>query len=68
MMPTLILTVLETFSQPGLILDRKKQIAAANAASYKMFSLAEAATRNQSLIELETGTWNLPPLRAAEYA
>ena len=56
--------IVETVSQPLLVLDPDLRIVRANSCFYETFQLAPAQTEQQSIFEVANRLWDLPNLRS----
>jgi two-component system CheB/CheR fusion protein len=57
--------VVDTVHESLLVLDAALRVVSANRVFYETFQRAPAETENHSLLELGSGEWNVPALRAA---
>jgi two-component system CheB/CheR fusion protein len=55
--------IVETTTQPLLVLDSQLCVLSANAAFYQKFRVKREETENRPLFELGNGQWNIPELR-----
>lgn len=55
--------VVETMSEPLLVLDRKFQVVTANPAFYRTFALTDPEVRGARLFDLGDRQWDIPELR-----
>lgn len=61
---TYIRTVVDTATDPFLILDRDLRVLAANKSFYKLFQVEAKDTEYKFVNELGSGEWNIPALSA----
>src|ERR1700690_2363810 len=61
---TYIRTVVDTASDPFLILDKDLRVLAANKSFYQLFQVTAKDTEYKHINELGTGEWNIPALDA----
>ncbi len=57
--------IIATMREPLLVLDRSMLVRTANKSFYEKFGLAEEEVEGRSLYGLESGKWDVPPLRRA---
>jgi two-component system CheB/CheR fusion protein len=57
--------IIATMREPLLVLDRSMLVRTANRSFYEKFGLAEEEVEGRSLYGLESGKWDVPPLRRA---
>lgn len=62
---TRIRTVVDTISEPFLLLDKNLVVIAANRAFYSKFKTKEDEVENQSLSRLGNGQWNIKKLHSS---
>jgi two-component system, chemotaxis family, CheB/CheR fusion protein len=55
--------VVDTVSQPIVLLSKNLKVIRANAAFYRAFGMSPDKTQNRSLYDVGEGQWNLPELR-----
>jgi nitrogen-specific signal transduction histidine kinase len=60
---TFIKTVLDTTSNPFLILDPKLRVIVANKYFYQFFKVSQKETENKLIYNLGEGQWDIPKLR-----
>ena len=56
--------IVETVSEPLLVVDRDLVVRRANRAFYETFQVSHVLTEGQSLFELDDGQWDLPEVRS----
>ncbi len=59
---TYIRTIVDTATDPFLILDKDLQVLAANKSFYKLFRVEAKDTEHKSIQELGNGEWDIPAL------
>lgn len=57
-------SIVDTVSEPLLILDGALRVQSANRSFYSQFQVSSEETQGQLLYQLGNGQWNVPPLRA----
>jgi len=60
--PQILADVIETSSQPFLVLDEARRVVRANSAFLEVFQLTEDALAQKTLFEVGEGQWNIPKL------
>ncbi len=60
---TYIRTIVDTATDPFLILDKNLRVIAANKSFYKFFQVEEKDTEYKNISELGDGEWNIPALK-----